>query len=77
MTFGPLFEIFNASIYVSTSKLMTCSKCCEEILCMSTVVSVFCTVCGTDFAFSIISSLSSIGGLDIKVFVAGGLGKPK
>ena len=44
---------------------------------MSTVVSVFCTVCSTDFAFSMISSLSSIGGLDIKVIVAGGLGKPK
>ena len=77
MTFGPLFEIFNASIYVSTSRLMSCRKCCVEILCMSAVVSVFCTVCSTDFAFSMISSLSSIGGLDIKVFVAGGFGKPK
>ena len=50
---------------------MSCKKCCVEILCMSAVVSVFCTVCSTDFAFSIMSSLSSIGGLDIKVFVAG------
>ena len=38
---------------------------------MSAVVSIFCTVCSTDFAFSMISPLSSIGGLDIKVFVAG------
>ena len=52
-------------------------KCCVEILCMTAVVSVFCTVCSTDFAFSMISSLSSIGGLDIKIFVAGGFGKPK
>ena len=57
--------------------LMSCRKCCVEILCMSTVVSVFCTVCSTDFAFSMISSWSSIGGLDIKVFVVGGFGKPK
>ena len=71
MTFGPLFEIFNASIYVSTSRWMSCRKCCVEILCVSTVVSVFCRVCSTDFAFSMISSLSSIGDLDIKVFVQG------
>ena len=77
MTFGPHFEIFNTPIYVSTSKLMSCRKCCVEILCMSTVVSVFCTVCSTDFAFSIISSLSSIGGAHIKVFVVGGFRKPK
>ena len=77
MTFEPLFEIFNASIYVSTSKLISCRKCCVEILCKSAVLSVFCIVCTTDFAFSIISSLSSTGGQDIKVFVAGGLGKPK
>ena len=44
---------------------------------MSVVFSVFCTVCSTDFAFAMISSLSSIGGLDIKVFVAGGFGKLK
>ena len=72
MTFGPLFEIFNASIYVATSRLMSCRKCCIEIFCMSPVVSAFYTVCSTDFAFSMISSLSSIGGLDIKVFVVGG-----
>ena len=77
MIFGPLFEIFNASTYVSISKLMSCRKCCVEILCTSTVVSVFCTVCSTDFALSMISSLSSIGGPDIKVFIVGGLGKPK
>ena len=77
MTFGPLCEIFNASIYVSTSKLISCRKCCVEILCKSAVVSVFCTICSTDFAFSMISSLSSTGGLDIKVFVAGSLRKPK
>ena len=52
-------------------------KCCVELLCMSTVVSVFCTVCSTDFAFCIISSLSSIDGLDIKVFVVGGYRNPK
>ena len=77
MTFGPLFEIFNASIYVSTSKLISCKKCCVYILCKSAVVSVFCTVCSSGFEFSIISSLSSTGGQDIKVFAAGGLGKPK
>ena len=44
---------------------------------MSAVLSVFCTVCSTDFAFSMILSLSSIGGLDIKVFLAGDFGKPK
>ena len=77
MVFGPLFEFFNASIYVSTSRLISCRKCCVEILCMSAVVSMFCTVYSTEFAFSMISSLSSIGGLDIKVFVAGGFGKPK
>ena len=52
-------------------------KCCVEILCMSAVVSVFFMACGIDFAFSLISSLSSIGCLDIKVFVTGGFGKPK
>ena len=77
MTFGPLFEIFDASIYVSISRCMSCRKCCVEILCMSAVVGVFCTVCSTDFAFSMISSLLSISGLDIKVFVAGVFGKPK
>ena len=76
MTFGPLFEIFNTSIYVSTSKLMSFKKC-VDIFCMSTVVSLFCTVCSTDFAFSMISSLSSISGLDIKVFVIGGFWKTK
>ena len=50
---------------------MSCRKCCVEILSMSAVVSVFCTVCSTDFTFSMISSLSSIGALYIKVFVAG------
>ena len=77
MTFGPLCEIFNASIYVSTSKLISCRKCGVDLLCTSSVVSVFCTVCSSDFAFSMISLLSSIGGQDIKVFVAGGFGKPK
>ena len=77
MTFGPLFEIFNASTYVATSRLMSCRKCCVEILCMSAVVSVFCTVCSTDFEFSMILSLLSMGGLDIKVFATGGFGKPK
>ena len=33
---------------------------------MSTVVIVFCTVCSTDFGFSMISSLSLIGGLDVR-----------
>ena len=73
----PIFEIFNASIYVTTSTLMSCSNCCVDVLCMSTVVRVFCTVYSTDFAFCIMSSLSSIGGLDVKVFVEGGFGKPK
>ena len=50
---------------------MSCRKCYVEILCMSDVVSIFCTVCSTDFAFSMISSLSSIDGLDIKVFAVG------
>ena len=56
---------------------MSSRKCCVEILCTSTGVSVFYTVCRTNFAFSMILSLSSIGGLDIKVFVAGGLGKKR
>ena len=77
MTFGPIFEIFNACIYVSTSKLMSWRKCCVEILSMFTVVSVFCTVCSTDFAFSMILSLSSINGLDIKAFVVRGFFKTK
>ena len=67
------FLIFSASIYVSTSRLMSCRKCCVEILCMLVVVSMFWTVYSTDFAFPMISSLSSIGGLDIKVFFQGGL----
>ena len=75
--FGPLCEICNASIYVSTSKLMSCRNCCVDLLCTFAVVSVFCTVCSSDFAFSIILSLSSRGGQDISVFVAGGFGKPK
>ena len=77
MTFAPLCEIFNGSIYVSTSKVISCRKCCVDSLCTSAVVSVFCTVCSSDFAFSHYFSQSSIGGQDIKVFVAGGFGKPK
>ena len=77
ITFGPLYEICNASIYVSTSKLMSCRNCCVDLLCTLAVVSVFCTVCNSDFTFSIILSSSSRGGQDIKVFLAGGFGKPK
>ena len=77
MTFGPLCEIFNASIYVSTFKLISYRKCCVDLLCTSAVVSVFCKVCSSDFAFSITLSWSSTGGQDIKVFVAGGFRKLK
>ena len=45
MTFGPLCEIFNVFIYVSISKLISCRKCCVDLLCIFVVVSVFCTVC--------------------------------
>ena len=56
---------------------MSCRNSCVDLFCIFAVVSVFCTVCGTDFAFSIIWSLSSKGGQEISVFVAGGFGKPK
>ena len=56
---------------------MSCRNCCVDLLCTFAVVSVFCTVYSSDFAFSIILSLSSRGGPDISVFVAGGFGKPK
>ena len=56
---------------------MSCRNCCVDLWCTSSVVSVFCTVCNCDFAFSMILSWSSRGGGDIKVFVAGGFGKLK
>ena len=77
MIFGPLCEICNASMYVSTCKLMSCRNSCVDLFCIFAVVSVFCTVHSTDFAFSIILLLSSRGGQDISVFVTGGFGKPK
>ena len=77
MIFGPLCEICNASIYVSTCKLMSCSNSCVDLYCIFAVVSVFCKVHIADFAFSIMWSLSSGGGQDISVFVAGGFRKPK
>ena len=77
MIFGPLCEICNASMYVSTCKLMSCRNSCVDLFCIFAVVSVFCTVHSTDFAFSIMWSLSSGGGQDKSVFVAGGFGKPK
>ena len=69
MTFGPLCEIFKASNYVSTSKFISWRKYCVYILCTSAVVSVFCTVCSTNFIFSIIPSWYSTGGQDIKVLL--------
>ena len=77
MIFGPLCEICNASMYVSTCKLMSCSNSCVDLFSIFAVVSVFCTVCSIDFAFSIMWSSSSSGGQDMSVFVAGGFGKPK
>ena len=53
MTFGPLCEILNASIYVSTSKLISWRNCCVDLLCTIAVVSVFCTGCRSDFAFPV------------------------
>ena len=67
----------NASMYVSTCTLMSCRNSCVDLFCIFAVVSVFCTVYRTDFAFSIMWSLSSRGGQDMSVFVAGGFGKPK
>ena len=69
--------MWNASIYVPTSKLMSCRNCCVDMFCLFAVVSVFCRVCSSDFAFSIIWSLLSRGCQDISAFVAGGFGKPK
>ena len=48
-----------------------------DSFCIFAVVSVFCTVHSTNFAFSIMWSLSSKGGQDMSVFVAAGFGKPK
>ena len=44
---------------------------------MSAVVSVLCTVCNIEFAFSMTSSLLPIGGLSMKAFVAGVFEKTK
>ena len=78
MIFGPLCEICNDSMYVSTCKLMSCrNSLCRFVFVYLLLVSVFCTVCSTDFAFSIMWPLSSGGGQDMSVFVAGGFGKPK
>ena len=77
MIFGPLCEICNASMYVSACKLMSCRNSCVDLFYIYAVVSVFCTVHITDFAFSIMWSLSSRGGQDMSVFVAGGFGKLK
>ena len=60
-----------------TSKLMSCRNSCVDLFCTFAVVSVFCAVSSSDFALSIIWSLSSRGGQDISIFVAGGFGKPK
>ena len=56
---------------------MSCRNSYVDLFCIFAVVSVFCTVGSTDFAFSIMWSLSSRGGRDVSVFVAGGFGKPK
>ena len=77
MIFGPLCEIYNAAMYVSKCKLMFCRNSCVDLFCIFAVVSVFCTVHSTDFAFSIMWSLSSSGGQDMSVFVAGSFGKAK
>ena len=77
MIFGTLCEICNASMYVSTCKLMSCRNPCVDLFCIFAVVSVFCTISSTDFTFSIMKSLSSRGGQDMSVFVAGGFGKQK
>ena len=70
MIFGPLCEICNASMYVSTCKLMSCRNSCVDLFCIFAAHS-------TDFAFSIMWSLSSSGGQDMSDFVAGSFGKPK
>ena len=64
-------------MYVSICKLMSYRNSCVDLFCIFAVVSVFCTVRSTDFAFSIMWSLSSRCGQDMSVFVAGGFGKPK
>ena len=70
-------EICNASMYVSICKLMSCRNSCVDLFCIFVVLSVFCTVHSTDFAFYIMWSLSSSGDQDMIVFVAGNFGKPK
>ena len=72
--FMAAMSVHNKSIYVLTSKLISCRNCCVDLLCTFAFVSMFCAVCSSDFAFSIILSWSSRGGQDIKVFVAGGFG---
>ena len=47
---------------------MSYRNCCVDLFCTFAAVSAFCTVCSSDFAFSIILSWSSRGGQDIKVF---------
>ena len=47
---------------------MSCRNSCADLFCIFVVVSVFCTVHSTDFAFSIVWSLSSSGGRDMVVF---------